>query len=186
MTLGGVISYDPTLKKPSYKINMLKIASFYVLWGLLGAVTVTALVEKSPRPHRQGVGACSDCVGPPTNIPGGDPAGPPVLGFASPDRPPLGTLSPTASGSGSPFSGSPAKGLFEKSFGSKPRRGKVARGVAGDLLANRSTLPQPPRGRNACYGVLHDGLHGRKPSVPGTPKAWQAGTPWGSVRCRRG
>ena len=22
------------------------------------------------------------------------------------------------------------------------------------------TLPQPPRGRNACYGVIRDGLHG--------------------------
>ena len=180
------MSYCIPPPKRTSKINQLKIGPSLVLWGLLGAVTVTGGIEKSSRPHRQGVGACSDCVGPPTNIPGGDPAGPPVLGFASPDRPPLGTLSPTASGSGSPFSGSPAKGLFEKSFGSKPRRGKEQRGVAGDLLANRSTLPQPPRGRNACYGVLREGLHGRKPSVPGTPKAWQAGTPWGSVRCRRG
>jgi len=49
--------------------------------------------------------------------------------------------------------------------------------VAGDLLANRSTLPQPPRGRNACYGVLREGLSGRKQFVPGTPEAWQAGTP---------
>ena len=51
--------------------------------------------------------------------------------------------------------------------------------MAGDLQANRSTLPQPPRGRNVCYGVLREGLHGRKQSVPGTPKAWQAGTPLG-------
>ena len=77
-----------------------------------------------------------------------------------------------------PLFGFPVKGLFEKSFSSKPRRGKVARGVAGDLLANRSTLPQPPRGRNACYGVLSEGLRGRKRFVPGTPKAWQAGTPF--------
>ena len=47
------------------------------------------------------------------------------------------------------------------------------------MLANRSTLPQPPRGRNACYGVLREGLRDRKQSVPGTPKAWQAGTPFG-------
>ena len=40
---------------------------------------------------------------PGTDLPGGDPAGPPVLGFASPDRPPPGTLPPTASGSGSLF-----------------------------------------------------------------------------------
>ena len=40
----------------------------------------------------------------------------------------------------------------------RPRRGEEQRGVAGDLPANRSTLPQPPRGRNACYGVLREGL----------------------------
>ena len=53
---------------------------------------------------KYGVGACSDYVGPPTNIPGGDPAGPPVRAFGLPDRPPSGTASPTAYGSGSPSS----------------------------------------------------------------------------------
>ena len=124
MTLGGVISYDPTLKKPSYKINMLKIASFYVLWGLLGAVTVTALVEKSPRPHRQGVGACSDCVGPPTNIPGGDPAGPPVLGFASPDRPPLGTSPPLPAAAAPPVGSPVRRVLFQKALAPGPAGAK--------------------------------------------------------------
>ena len=56
--------------------------------------------------------------------PGGDPAGPPVLGFASPDRPPLGTLSPTACGSGSPFGSSMGKGFFQKSFSSSPAGAK--------------------------------------------------------------
>jgi len=41
---------------------------------------------------------------PGANIPGGDHAGPPVLAFGSPDRPPSGTASPTAFGSGSPAS----------------------------------------------------------------------------------
>ena len=92
---------------------------------------------------------------------------------------PFGDKPPTACGSGSPCGFASAAGAFSKSFSSRPRRGKEQRGVAGDLLANRSTLPQPPRGRNACYGVLREGLHGRKQSVPGTPKAWQAGTPFG-------
>jgi len=39
---------------------------------------------------------------PGANIPGGDPAGPPVRAFGLPDRPPMGTASPTAYGSGSP------------------------------------------------------------------------------------
>ena len=44
---------------------------------------------------RKGVGACSDFVGPPTNITGGEPQVPPVLSRCapSPDRPPPG-LSP--------------------------------------------------------------------------------------------
>jgi hypothetical protein len=40
---------------------------------------------------------------PGANLPGGDPAGPPVLAFGSPDRPPPGTTSPTAYGTGSPL-----------------------------------------------------------------------------------
>jgi len=41
---------------------------------------------------------------PGANIPGGDHAGPPVRAFGSPGRPPSGTASPTAFGSGSPAS----------------------------------------------------------------------------------
>ena len=38
---------------------------------------------------------------PVANLPGGDPAGPPVRAYGLPDRPPSGTASPTADGSGS-------------------------------------------------------------------------------------
>ena len=84
------------------------------------------MVEKSSRPHRQGVGACHGFAVPPTDISGGDPAGPPVLGFASPDRPPLGTLSPTASGSGSPF-GFSAGGGFKRALAPAPQGQRTAR-----------------------------------------------------------
>ena len=100
------------------------------------------------------------------------------LSSASPRRiDPLRGRCPPLPPAAAPLSGLPS-GAFEKSFSFRPRRGKEQRGVAGDLLANRSTLPQPPRGRNACYGVLSEGLRGRKRFVPGTPKAWQAGTPF--------
>ena len=128
---------------------------------------------------RKGVGACSGFAGPPTDLPGGDHAGPPVLSRCapSPGRPPLGTLSPTAYGSGSPFGSPMGEGFFKRALAQAPQ-GQSGAGEDGDLLANRHRNPQPPRGRNACYGVLREGLRGRKRFVPGTPKAWQAGTPF--------
>ena len=40
-------------------------------------------------------------------------------------------------------------------------------GEGGDLLANRRTNPQPPRGRNSGYSVLYFGLHGLGEGVRG-------------------
>ncbi len=48
------------------------------------------------------MGAHLPPTAPGANIPGGDPAGPPVRACGLPGRPPSGTASPTAYGSGSP------------------------------------------------------------------------------------
>ena len=69
------------------------------------------------------------------------------------------------------------EGFFKRALAQAPQ-GQSGAGEDGDLLANRHRNPQPPRGRNACYGVLREGLRGRKRSVPGTAKPWQAGTPF--------
>ena len=86
------------------------------------------MVEKSSRPHQQGVGACHGFAVPPTNIPGGDPAGPPVLSRSapSPDRPPGGMLSPTASGSGPPL-GFQHVGGFKRALAPAPQGQRTAR-----------------------------------------------------------
>lgn len=146
---------------------MLKNPPFYDLWGLLGGRDCHkewALATASPcRPRTSPAGTLL--------VPLSSVA--PLLRRIDPL---WGLCPPLPPAAAPPFWFSSWE-TFEKSFSFRPRRGKEQRGVAGDLLANRSTLPQPPRGRNACYGVLREGLRDRKRSVPGTPKAWQAGTP---------
>ena len=85
-------------------IDIINLAYIYNLSGSLGLS------------HRQGVGACHGFAVPPTDIPGGERAAPPVLAFGSPDRPPLGTASPNASGIGSPSGLATGKAFLKKSF----------------------------------------------------------------------
>ena len=119
------MSYCVPPPKTTYKISMLKTAPSLVLWGLLGGVTVTApRIEKSPRPHRQGVGACHGFAVPPTDLSGGDPAGPPVLGFASPDRPPLGTSPPLPAAAAPPVGSPVRRVLFQKALAPGPAGAK--------------------------------------------------------------
>jgi len=122
------MSYCVPPQKTTYKISMLKTAPSLVLWGLLGGVTVTApRIEKSPRPHRQGVGACHGFAVPPTDLSGGDPAGPPVLGFASPDRPPLGTSPPLPAAAAPPVGSPVRRVLFQKALAPGPAGQRTAR-----------------------------------------------------------
>jgi hypothetical protein len=76
-----------------------------------------------------------------------------------------------------PLLASNGEGFSKRALAQAPQ-GQGGAGEDGDLLANRHRNPQPPRGRNACYGVLREGLRGRKRFVPGTAKPWQAGTPF--------
>ena len=171
------MSYCIPPPKQASKINQLKNAPSLVLWGLLGRHCDRLELITSATPTRSGRllrlrrtahehsrrGACrSPCPQSLRSLAGSTPSGDCV---------------PQCLRHRLPLSVWQWRRFFQKSFGSRPRRGKEQRGVAGDSLANRSTLPQPPRGRNASYGVPGEGLHGRKRSVPGTPKAWQAGTP---------
>ncbi len=105
---------------------------------------------------RKGVGVCSDFVGPPTNITGGERAVPPVLSRSapSPDRPPSGAIAPHfvappvfPQGSDREAGNGAAPPLAFKNPEQKvkPRRGKDQRGGADDSLANWPTLPQPPQ-----------------------------------------
>ncbi len=100
---------------------------------------------------------------PGANPPGGDPAGPPVRAFGLPGRPPLGTLSPHASGIGSPFPVFREKAFFEKSFGSRPAGAKNSgylglAGAQGAFLAFGGT--ELPPGPSACATGQIWGLYG--------------------------
>jgi hypothetical protein len=168
------MSYCIPPPKRASKIKQLKIAPSLVLWGLLGIVTVTRSgrlprLRRAAHKHFRRGPCWSPC--PRLRLAGSTPSGdfvPHCLAAAAP-----------------PF-GSPIKGFFEKSFSSRPRRGKEERGVAGDLLANRSTLPQPPRGRNACYGVLREGCTVESNLCPARRRRGKRALLVWSVRCRRG
>ena len=100
------------------------------------------MVEKSSRPHRQGVGACHGFAVPPTDIPGGDPAGPPVLGFASPDRPPSGAFVPHCLRQRLPLLWFSSEGCFEKALAPAPQGQRTARSggrFAGELADATAT-----------------------------------------------
>ena len=79
---------------------------------------------------------------PGANIPGGDPAGPPVLAYGSPDRPPMGTASPTAYGSGSPLNLNKARvvGIAFLYILLLPRCGELSPKAVGDPVGKRPSV----------------------------------------------
>jgi hypothetical protein len=127
---------------------------------------------------KQGVGACSDYVGPPTNITGGEPAVPPVLSRCapSPDRPPPGATAPTpwlppfltkevTAKSGTETA--PLRLFKNQSNSSGPAGAKYSERTKVNRASGSPEKPQPPlRGGMPATGalecpVLHPNVRGR-------------------------
>jgi len=134
MTLGGVISYDPTPKKIIHKINLLKNLPFSDLWGVLEGNhndKEWALAPASPdRPQTSPAGTLL--------VP---------LSSASPRRiDPLWGRCPPLPAAAAPPLGLQGRGVFQKSFCSSPAGAKWS--GRGWRFACKST-PEPATAQRA-------------------------------------
>ena len=90
--------------------------------------------------------------------PGGERHAPPVLGFASPDRPPLGTLSPTASGSGSPFRLSSEEAFLKKALAPSPagaKRREEWRAICLQIVRRYRNRPEGGMPATEYYAMVY-------------------------------
>ena len=106
---------------------------------------------------RKGVGACSGYAGPPTNIPGGEPAVPPILSRSapSPDRPPPGAIAPRSSGSPQTFDN---RGVLlqvtKRALAQDPKGQSRARSGGRFACELADATATAPAGRNASRSPL--------------------------------